>query len=219
VKEKLGVQQVTVTSRGMTDPDPVFDETMQVPWEVDDLRERLKAEVLPKVTAGARVDIEARVSEAPEFRRQLADEIRAQVRAAGAADATVRIRSAYKQGYSWMVEEVIPSLKGRGVKRVRIEVATLPVDLSKARSSTRCRRVGPELYRSTRSLRVNSGGVPGRNWSTPGETYRVEAFDANGRSLLKRVQPEDRQPWYSRSSWLGARDGHTGLSRQSRRRR
>ena len=90
VREKLKIQNVTVKSRGMTNPETVFDDTMQVPWEVDDLRERLKTEVMPKVTAGARVDIEARVSEAPEFRRQLADEIRAQVRAAGAQDANVQ---------------------------------------------------------------------------------------------------------------------------------
>ena len=229
VKEKLGIQQVTVTSRGMTDPDTVFDETMQVPWEVDDLRERLKAEVMPKVTAGARVDIEARVSEAPEFRRQLADEIRAQVRAAGAADATVRIRSAYKQGYSWMVEEVIPSLKGRGVKRVRIEVATLPVDLSKAQKFYEMpSRWVHELYPvdeiAARELGVPVGAFQVELVDTPGETYRVEAFDASGRSLLKAgfspktVSREylEKFPGWARvtgtTGWLTARVGDTTVA-------
>ena len=229
VREKLKIQNVTVKSRGMTDPETVFDDTMQVPWEVDDLRARLKADVLPRITAGARVDIEARVSEAPEFRRQLADEIRAQVTAAGARDATVRVRSAYKQGYSWLVEEVIPPLKGRGVKRVRIEVARLAVDLSKAQKFYEMpTRWIHELYPAD-EIFARELGLPIDAFSvelvdTPGETYRFEAFDGGGKSLSKATfSPKtvareylEKFPGWARvtgtTGWLTAKVGDATVS-------
>jgi len=224
VREKLGVQQVTVKSRAMTDPDPVFDETMEVPWEVDDLRERLKTTVVPKVTPGARVEIEARVSEAPEFRRQLADEITAQMKAAGAANVSVKVRSAYKQGYSWIVDEVIPALKGRNARRVKVDVATLPVDFSKPQKFYEVpSRWVHELYPvdeiMARELGMPVSGFQAELVDTPGETYRLEAFDAGGKSILKTTfSPKtvareyiEKFPGWARvtgtTGWLTARVG------------
>ena len=76
LKSALGAGDVKVTSQAMTDPVTVFDDKFDVPWEVDDLRARVRADVLPKVKAGAKVELEARVSESPEMRVKLADEIR-----------------------------------------------------------------------------------------------------------------------------------------------
>ena len=62
--QRAGVKApVKVSSAGITDPVTVFDDTMQVPWEVDDFWARFKSEVLPKVTRGAKVALEARLSE------------------------------------------------------------------------------------------------------------------------------------------------------------
>ena len=92
---------------------PVIDETFDVPWEVDELRKTLRDTVVPKITPGAKVTVEARVSESPAYRQKLAAEIRAELAKAGAADPRVDVLSAYKQGFLWMTERVIPSLKGR----------------------------------------------------------------------------------------------------------
>ena len=45
---------VNVTSQGITDPVPVFEETVDVPWEVDDFRTRFRKDVLPRVRPGER---------------------------------------------------------------------------------------------------------------------------------------------------------------------
>ncbi len=50
---------------------------------------------------------------------------------AGAADPRVTILSAYKQGYSWVTEHVIPELKGKNARAIRIKVAAHKPDLSK----------------------------------------------------------------------------------------
>ena len=44
---------------------------------------------------------------------------------------SVRVLSAYKQGYLWMTEQVIPELKGKGAKAVHVKVAEYEPDLTK----------------------------------------------------------------------------------------
>src|SRR5262249_21093563 len=82
---------VKATSVGITDPVTVFDDTLQVPWEVDDFWTMFKSDVLPKVKRGSKVDLEVRLSEAPELRRGIVEQARAQLIAAGAADPAVRV--------------------------------------------------------------------------------------------------------------------------------
>lgn len=123
--------KVAVTAQAITAPTPVIDETIEVPWEVDEFWTRFRADVLPKVQAGATVAIDARLSESPEYRATLATEVTAALTKAGAKASDVRILSAYKQGYLWLTERVIPALKGKGATGVHITVAEYEPDLSK----------------------------------------------------------------------------------------
>ena len=129
--DELKGAKVTVKSETITAPTPVIDETMDVPWEVDEFWVRLRGDVLPKVKPGSAVTLEARLSEAPEFRRTIADQARAELTKAGAANPSVRILSAYKQGYLWLTEQVIPELKGKGARAIHIKVAEHKPDLTK----------------------------------------------------------------------------------------
>lgn len=120
-----------VTTQAITAPVPVIDETFEVPWEVDELRTKIREQVLPKIVKGAKVSLEARVSESPEVRARLASEIKAQLVQGGAADPRVDVLSAYKQGFLWVTEKVIPALKGRGVRSLHLDVAEHKPDFSK----------------------------------------------------------------------------------------
>jgi len=131
VKKVLPDIPVTVTSQGITEPVPVFEEKFDIPWEVDEFWTKFRAEVLAKVKPGAQVRVEARLSEAPEVRLEIAAQARAELARAGAADPQVTILSAYKQGFLWLTEKVIPELKGKGVRSVQIRVASYEPDLSK----------------------------------------------------------------------------------------
>src|SRR5256714_7434162 len=83
------------------------------------------------VTAGSTVDLEARLSESPQVRRGIVEQARAQLASAGAVAPTVRVLSAYKQGYLWMTEQVIPELKTKNARAIRVKVAEYHPDLSK----------------------------------------------------------------------------------------
>ena len=120
-----------VTTQTATDAVPVFEDKVDVPWEVDEFWAKFKADVLPKVKAGSSVELEARLSESLEVRRQVADQARDQLVKAGAALPRVRIASAYKQGFHWITEQVIPEMKGKGARAVRLKVRSVAPDLSK----------------------------------------------------------------------------------------
>jgi hypothetical protein len=82
---------VKASSVGITDPVTVFDDTMQVPWEVDEFWQRFKSDVLPKVKAG----IQGRSRGAPrasrpEIRAGLVEQARAQLQA-GRAPAEPKV--------------------------------------------------------------------------------------------------------------------------------
>ncbi|HEY0874211.1 MAG TPA: M14 family zinc carboxypeptidase, partial [Vicinamibacterales bacterium] len=121
---------VTVANIDIHSPVPVFKDDFEVPSEVDDLRAIVRTKVLPAAATergrpGAPVVIEARVSEPPEVRRALEQEIRDQLAQAGVKDARVSILSAYKQGLSWLTEAVGPALEAKGAKSVTIRFAEL----------------------------------------------------------------------------------------------
>ena len=90
--------------------DSHFTQDVEIPWEVDDFRASLAAKILPAVHSGSRGRIEVRVSESPQIRDRLRQEIESALRAKGADPAAfdIRVLSAYKQGYSWLHDAILP---------------------------------------------------------------------------------------------------------------
>ncbi len=179
LKTELAGTAVKVESEAITAAVPVFDETFEIPWEVDDFRKKL-SEALPKVTAGSVVELDARLSESPEMRRQLADQARRQLVAAGAKDPQVHVRSAYKQGFTWMLEEVAPALEGKGVTAVHVKIREHAPDFTKKyRFYTLPTRWLHELYPIDevfkRDLGLPTSAFTMELVDSPRETYEVEA--------------------------------------------
>ena len=223
IKAALGpAAAVTVVSQGVTDASTVFEEKIDIPWEVDEFRARLRSDVLPKVKAGAAVVVEGRLSEPREVRDNVAAEVRAELKKAGAADPRVRILSAYKQGFSWLTEEVVPALEGRNAKSIRIRVATHKPDLTKKfKFYSVPTRWLHELYPVDeivqRDLGIPTGAFKMELVDDAADTYTLEAMDAAGRVVHraafspKSVDREylDKFPGWSRvevtTGWLTAR--------------
>lgn len=178
--------KITVSSEAVTAAVPVVDETIDVPWEVDDVRSQVRQHVIPKLKPGAAVELEVRVSEAPEMRQALATELRQLLTEAGAGTARVRVLSAYKQGFLWLTEEVIPALKGKDVRSVHIGVAELEPDLSKPRKFYQVpSRWIHELYPVdeifTRELGLAREQFFLELVDSPEDIYTLEARDGAGR--------------------------------------
>jgi hypothetical protein len=213
--------RVTVASEAITAPTSVIDETMEIPWEVDEFWKRLRADVLPKIRPGSSVDVEARLSESPEMRAQLADQTRQELIKAGAKNPGVRILSAYKQGYLWLTEQVIPELKGKGVRGVHIRVAEYKPDFSKKYKFYQVpSRWLHELYPvddiMLRELGVSKDQFSLELVADTKDVYTVEALDSSGKVVDRRVfNPRfyereylDKFPGWSRvdvtTGWIAA---------------
>ncbi len=108
------VEQITEALTGLEDLPPrdrvVWEETWNLPWEVDEVRELVRAEVLPRLRNGAAAVLDIRVSEPVAVRARLQEEVSAAISARGATPK-VKVRSAYKQGFSWLTEDVVPILR------------------------------------------------------------------------------------------------------------
>ncbi len=220
VQQRLKVAP-KIASQAITDPVPVIDETFEVPWEVDEFWATFRKDVLPQAKPGSHVQVELRVSESPAVREQVAAQAKAELLKAGAADAQVNVLSAYKQGYLWLTERVIPSLKGKGARALRIKVAEYKPDFSKKYKFYQVpSRWLHELY-PVDEIVQRELGIPKDRFSlelvdSPTDIYTVEALDAAGRVTQtatfspKFVEREylDKFPGWSRvdvtTGWLHA---------------
>jgi hypothetical protein len=229
VKQSLGAAAVKVESQGITDPVTVFEDTLDLTWEVDEFWAKFRSDVLPKVHAGSIVEIETRLSESPQVRKDLAAKVRVELVRAGAASPKVRVLSAYKQVFLWLTEVVAPELKAKGVRAVSIKVASNDPDLTKKyRFYEVPSRWLHELYPADEIFERNVG-IPKTNFTMElvdgaKDTYALEATNAAGQVVYRNtfspkvVEREylEKFPGWSRvkvtTGWISATvDGQTAV--------
>jgi hypothetical protein len=169
-------------------------------WEVDDAWEALRSQVLPRIGPGSRGRIELRVSEPPELRRELATALRDSVAARGGdpAGVDVVVLSAYKQGFSWIQDEVVPRLRsraeaeGRAPARVEIDYRHLLDDdgvrWQVVGSDTRwLQELFPVEEILARQLGIADSAVVFRGIPGAERTYRLRALDREGAPILEEA--------------------------------
>ncbi len=166
---------------------PTFQEDLTIPWEGTRLLTAVK-DVLPKLKGRSTVSIVARVSEGPEQREKLAAQIRAMLNQQGVKTSRVDVLCAYKQGFSWLMDEIAPQLKGKAL-------ASMKIGFKKNEDETGMRvmfspaRWVHELYPVDEAL-AKELGIPLEKIELDefegGPTYRVQAYDSAGKELLSR---------------------------------
>src|SRR5262249_12034539 len=146
-----------------------------------------------RIANGDDVKLVARVSEGPEERRKLQSELRDMLVKAG-ADAhklSVEVLCSYKQGYSWLMDEVAPALAGKNAVSLKIDFAK-DIDSTNMRAMHSEARWVQELYpvdeMLARKLNLPLDKITLNEIEPPasGATYRVHALDATGKEILNR---------------------------------
>jgi hypothetical protein len=164
---------------------PAFQEDIVIPWEGTRLIDAVKG-ALGKLKAGAPVKLVARVSEGPAERRKLQEQLTGML----PAKASVVVLCAFKQGYSWLIDEVAPQLKDKNVASIKIEFRKNE-DASGERVMFTPARWVQELYPVdevlARELKIPLEKIELSEFTGKGPTYRVHAFDAAGREILSRA--------------------------------
>jgi hypothetical protein len=172
---------------------PTFTEDIVIPWEGKRLVEAVRR-ASARIAAGQPVKLVARVSEGPEERRKLGEQLKGILTSAGAdsAHSTIEVLCAFKQGYSWLMDEIAPALAGKPVASLRIDFAK-NVDSTSVRAMQSDARWVQELYPADEMLarqlklpleKIGLNEVEEPDSKTP--TYRVHAFDAAAHEILTR---------------------------------
>jgi hypothetical protein len=166
---------------------PTFQEDLTIPWEGTRLLKAVR-DSLPRLNGQSSVDVVARVSEGPEQRLKLAAQIRTMLNQNGVKTSRVEVLCAFKQGFSWLMDEIAPQLKGKAV-------ASIKIGFKKNEDSTGMRvmyspaRWVHELYPVDEALAKELGISLEKiqlEEFEGGPTYRVYAYDAAGKELLRR---------------------------------
>ena len=114
-----------ITFKNHKDGKKVSEKTWDIPWEVDVFKEKLASVINNKVSSGDRITVLGAVSEDAKVRREMTDSIRKELEGRGAQAEDILILCAYKQGYSWIEDSVLPKLKRAG-RIERIDISFCP---------------------------------------------------------------------------------------------
>ena len=128
LRSKLKAEHLSikVASLNIHDAVTVHEETVEFPWEVNDFWNLFQEKLLPQVTPSSKVQLNVRLSESPELRQQLEQEIRSKLaQKISHGSVEVEVLSSYKTGYSWLTEVVGPAIEGKSVGKVQIRFAEL----------------------------------------------------------------------------------------------
>lgn len=165
---------------------PAFQEDLVIPWEGARLVNAVK-NAAPKLKPGEPVKLLARVSEGPEVRVKLTRQIEAML----PKSSQVVVLCAYKQGVSWLMDEIAPQLKGKKVGSLKIEFRK-DEDPSGLRSMFSPARWAHELYpvdemlAKELSIPLEKIELSEFDFSSKSPTYRVHASSADGKEILVR---------------------------------
>ncbi len=168
---------------------PAFEEDVIIPWEGTRLL-NLVRDALHDVKRDQTVTLVARVSEGPEVRQKLQTQLTEMLTQHGiqSTRAKVVVLCAYKQGYSWLMDEFAPELEGKSVARLTIEFAkdTDPTGVRVMYSPARwVQELYPvdEMLAKKLNIPLDKIQLSEFEPTSGGPTYRVRAYDANGAQI------------------------------------
>jgi hypothetical protein len=189
-----GNAAVSVKASTLREGRTVFERSKEFTWEVDDalalIREKVGGLSGPAGTAAA-LKISLGVSESPSVRGKVRGDIEKALRAAGHAAAEVEVVSAYKPGYFWLVEKILPALKGKGVHHLAIKFAEEKEDFTRPkRAYAEPSRWLQELYPVdeilARELAIPLDRIEFEVKGQAGPVYELRAYDDKNAVLLER---------------------------------
>lgn len=98
----------------------VYEKVYELPWEVDTFTKVLEEKIYPCIGCGDRVRIEGALSEDKKVRSRIVADVAKHLEEKGAVLEQAQLICAYKQGFSWMEEVVIPEAAKVDTTKVEI---------------------------------------------------------------------------------------------------
>jgi hypothetical protein len=215
---------ISFESASLRDGKTVFRKDKDFAWEVDDLLTAVRETIAALESVPADLKVSAGVSESPAVRREVEGRIADLLIEKGVRDPQVEVLSAYKPGFFWLHERILPLIKDKPVHRIVIRAAAVKEDRSRPkRFYSEPSRWLQELYPVddilSRDLDVPLDRIAVEIKDAADPVYEVSVYDSrNGLILQQSFQPRLREipylnilpEWGSATvttGWLTVRSG------------
>lgn len=109
IKDTYKVENIEISN--YKSEEKVWTKNVEFDWEVDVFNNILRNKLYPLVKEGDIVSVTGYVSEEFKIRKAIKDKIYSDFKKIGAEVKNCNIYCAYKQGFSWITEKVIPNIK------------------------------------------------------------------------------------------------------------
>ncbi len=202
LQASLKIRSSQVKTASIRDSKTIFHKNEEFPWEGDDVINLISDRMSTLKKAKSPLNISIGVSESPAVRQKLSDKIRDHLLENGIKKFDIEVLSSYKQGFFWLIERVLPALRGRGIRRIEIRFAEEKNDFFKAkRFYTEAHRWFQELY-PVDEIFAEKLGIPLDKIefeikSDPNPTYELKAFNENNNLVFSdSFTPATRETYY-----------------------
>lgn len=123
LESSLRVENLKIETFKLRDSKIIFEKEKEFPWEGDEALSLVQEKVESIRPHGANLKISLGLSESPKVRENIKSRIENLLLQNNIKSFEVEVLSAYKQGFFWLLEKVLPSLKGRNISRLNIKFA------------------------------------------------------------------------------------------------
>ncbi len=189
-----GTLDVTIDNRDVEKAKVLLEEDIPISSEVDDFWQVFRTRILPKAKKKRQTVIEVRLSEPPEIRAKIEQEIRVQLTKKGVReeDLDLRVLSAYKQGFSWLYDSVRPRLQGQSIGKITIRFSECgpPEEWPQQAMTTPIRwlkEIFPIDEVLAKELGVDLEKIQFEKTPIGSTTYEVIAMDTSGQEILRET--------------------------------
>jgi hypothetical protein len=190
--ESLGVQNLEIKISPLQESKKIFEKEKEFLWEGDEAFNQIKEEIKKLKEIKSSLNIELGLSESPQVRQKIKLRIEELLLQNNISSFEVTVLSAYKQGFFWLIEKVLPSLRIQKLSRLVIKFATERDDF------TQLKRFYSEPYRWLQEL-YPVDEILSQELQLPVEKiefqleeekkpiYEVLAYDEKGRLFLQQA--------------------------------
>lgn len=188
----LDVDDLKIKVSALQESKKIFEKEKEFTWEVDEALNMIKEEIKKIKGIQKPLTIELGLSESAEVRQKIKSQVKELFLQNNIQNLEVTVLSAYKQGFFWLLEKALPSLKVRKLSRLVIKFALEKDDFSQLkRFYSEPYRWLQELYPVdeilSQELQLPLDKIEFQMKEEKEPIYEVLAFDKEGHLFLQQA--------------------------------
>lgn len=194
VKEKFPEAELNIklNKTGYGSKKTIFNERLDISWEVDEFWDIFNKSILPNINPDSKGELILRVSESPEIRDKIQQQVKNTLKEKGIGVESIKITvlCAYKQGLSWLYDQILPKIKNKKAASVNIKYHTLrdseEIRWQTVQANTRwLQELFPIDVLLARQLNLPESAITFTSTMEPDPIYTVDVLDKKGQRIFQ----------------------------------